>query len=639
MLAVKRDDSAVLPGMFRLAVNAEDDSEPAIRDVNGAFALLGRTEGCCCHLDHPGVARRHAYLQSLYGRIYCVDLCGSTFWGDVPKKGGWLDPQTSIRIGPYQVRLIDAIGLGGGQAELPGDFNPLDQYAGQLGPLPRIEIEFLTGLAAKPMTITRPITLVGSSARCKLRLQDKTVSSVHCSLVWLTDGLWVVDLAGKGGTRVRNKSVRCAKLADGQRFRVGAFLMRVRSSGEMAFHGGETDNGRSMVSPQFSSSPKASPEGAGDRVGELVRSDLDPSWSIDELDIGRLSSREPVQADDQAGDVDDEEGEGAAEGLKAERDPRLQQIEMRETKLGEAQQRLAAEWDRLHGDRAALASINEALAQKEKDLSEREARVAAETESLAKERDVQSGRAAELVELQQRLKGEWDKLVAARARTTEARQQLVSQREELAQLREELKRRDGASSEQESRPPENELEAANPQKSEGEAFESEAAESHEVESPRQPDQTVSNAQPPEDEGVALVAMSSEDDPADFDALEPTRHNAVFRTEREGTTLIVTPLGDAPDFHYGIVHVESNKVRRLLEGGVFENLVVDLGHAPVFSAVMINVVVSLSRIAANRGGRAVLCEATEKTRGVLQSMRLLELWPLFTTRDEALQTFR
>ena len=124
--------------------------------------------------------------------------------------------------------------------------------------------------------------------------------------------------------------------------------------------------------------------------------------------------------------------------------------------------------------------------------------------------------------------------------------------------------------------------------------------------------------------------------AAYDVLESTRHNKVFSTEPMGDTLVVIPLGDAHDFHYGDVHTESNKVRRLLEGGKFKNLVVDLGSAPIFTAVTINVVVVLSRIVSNRGGRAVLCEASEKTRGVLENMRLMELWQHFPKRAEAIR---
>ncbi len=57
---------------------------------------------------------------------------------------------------------------------------------------------------------------------------------------------------------------------------------------------------------------------------------------------------------------------------------------------------------------------------------------------------------------------------------------------------------------------------------------------------------------------------------------------------------------------------------------------------MLSAVTINVVVALSRIASNRGGRAVLCTASETTRGVLHSMKLVDVWPIFTSREEALR---
>jgi anti-sigma B factor antagonist len=125
-------------------------------------------------------------------------------------------------------------------------------------------------------------------------------------------------------------------------------------------------------------------------------------------------------------------------------------------------------------------------------------------------------------------------------------------------------------------------------------------------------------------------------PTEFDVLESVRHNKVFAANRAGATLVVTPLGDASEFHYGDVHVESNKVRRLLEGGSFRDLVVDLGETEVYSQVTFNVVVALSRIISNRGGQAVLCRASEKTRGLLQSMRLLDVWPLYDSRDDALQ---
>ena len=125
--------------------------------------------------------------------------------------------------------------------------------------------------------------------------------------------------------------------------------------------------------------------------------------------------------------------------------------------------------------------------------------------------------------------------------------------------------------------------------------------------------------------------ASNDDP-----LELTRHNKVFRTERAGSTLLVTPLGDSSQFLYSDVRTEANKVRRLLEAGAFLNLVVDFGSAACFDTIMLKVVVSLAQIVSNRGGRAALCRASEKTRADLKNMRLLDLWPLFPERSEALR---
>ncbi len=123
---------------------------------------------------------------------------------------------------------------------------------------------------------------------------------------------------------------------------------------------------------------------------------------------------------------------------------------------------------------------------------------------------------------------------------------------------------------------------------------------------------------------------------DDDPLDLTRHNKVFRTEKAGSTLVVTPLGDSSQFLYSDIRTEANKVRRLLEGGFFLNLVIDFGRAASFDSIMLNVVVSLSRIVSNRGGRAALCHTSEKTRTDLKSMRLLDLWPLFPGRSEALR---
>ncbi|HET6323946.1 MAG TPA: FHA domain-containing protein [Planctomycetaceae bacterium] len=591
MLATERDDSALLPGMFRLAVSGPDEPEPALLAVNGPIALIGREESCVCRLNHADISRRHAYLQAIYGRIFCIDL-GSrtgTHWGDAARKSGWLDPNSPIRIGPYRIQVTDSIGLGTPSTPFPENFSPLDPYAGQLGPQPRVEIEILNGLVpSAEMTITRLITLVGSSPRCKLRLQHPSVAKVDCSLLWRADGLWVVDLSGRGHSRLRGKVLRCARLENEQTLRLGRFHLKVHYlSGSMPVAPSQDAGG---VQPISRSSRKTAKEPSGQDSFDVV---LAPATGDPEPPSREIASAEPFGSsatDESRASLarDRKKLAAAREAVTA----REQALEAREAKLKEAQGRLASEWEHLHVDRAAYEALAADLTHKQEDLAARLRCLAQDSESLGRQRLEVANRAGELAEFRQRLIEEWQKL------TAEREMMFSGQHNRDAALANEP------------------VEAPNTAWS-PDAF---------------PQDDYADA-----DDLTTGADASEGPlSADFDPLETVRHNKVFLADRTGATLVVTPLGDASEFHYGDVHVESNKVRRLLEGGAFRDLVVDLGNAAVYSAVTINVVVALSRIASNRGGRAVLCRASDKTRGLLQTMRLLDVWPLFDSREDALQ---
>ncbi len=553
MLTLERDDSALLPGMFRLEITAPDDPEPTTQVVSGSFALIGRTEGCTCRLNHQEVARRHAYLQAIYGRLYCLDLGsgGGTYFGDGQRAGGWFDPDSVIRIGGYQIRLVDTLGLGAGSDGLPGDFNPLDRFANEQNQLPQVDLHVRGSGRRAHYTISRPITLVGSAAPSKLRLGDPSVSSIHCSLLWLPDGLWAVDLAGKGGTSVQGKSIRCAKIAEGEKLRVGKFTLRVSYPNAPEAH---------RRRPRLRSASSGIDSGNGGSKSLVAeRAELEALRQLLAVERQAVTEREST-------------------------------LDERESKLAEAQMRLAAEWEQYHAERAALVQYGEDLARHHEAYTAEERRQAEQAESLERQRIEIGARAEEIANTRKNLKSEWQKLEQAKAKVGQAKERLSAQRTEIAALKEDLGRR--------------KLEIV-----------------------------TSEQTPPLDlETIPPIPDVPEDA---VDALESTRHNKVFAVEQAAETLVVIPLGDAQDFHYGDVHTESNKVRRLLEGGKFKNLVVDMGSAPIFTAVTINVAVMLSRIVSNRGGRAVMCEATEKTRGVLENMKLAELWPHFATRAEAI----
>ena len=217
MVAAELEKTTLLPGGFRLAVTGPADDRPTIHTITAPFVLIGSARNSSLRLDHPEVKRRHFYLQTLLGRLCCIDLSepGEELWQDGSRAARWLEPNVVVQAGPYEIRLLDAVEAQNGSDPPPAGFSPLDRYAGQLGPLPKVKLEFFKGGTHQTSSmINRLIVLGGASAACKLRLQDPSVSSIHFSLVLAHDGLWVADLAGRKGVSVSDRRISYEKLND-----------------------------------------------------------------------------------------------------------------------------------------------------------------------------------------------------------------------------------------------------------------------------------------------------------------------------------------------------------------------------------------------------------------------------------------
>jgi len=183
--------------------------------------VIGRDPHCDLVLEHKDVCPRHAYLQLIGGRLYCVDL-GSRSGisvGGQSRRAGWVEPQQAIRIGPYRIRLVTDDG-GGFEA------GARDDVASS-----RLTLDLShRGFKASECPIAGGLSLVGSSTDCQVRLLDPGVSNMHCSLLSTPHGLWVVDLFGKGGIQVNGVPVRQTLLQPRDELRVGRSTIRIRQT-------------------------------------------------------------------------------------------------------------------------------------------------------------------------------------------------------------------------------------------------------------------------------------------------------------------------------------------------------------------------------------------------------------------------
>lgn len=202
------------PGPIRVGVGPKDGMQTEGRSFGQPFLVIGRGPGTDLTLEHWQVSRRHAYLQLLGGRYFCLDL-GSrtgTHGGDATERMGWLDEGHAIRIGPYAVR----------PEAFPATAEEPRRAPGVTWELPG------RAIGQSLWRMDQDLILVGRSPACRIRIVENDVSKFHCSLVATRLGVWVVDLLGRDGVLVNGEPVRCARLEDGDELRVGRHAIRPR---------------------------------------------------------------------------------------------------------------------------------------------------------------------------------------------------------------------------------------------------------------------------------------------------------------------------------------------------------------------------------------------------------------------------
>lgn len=116
---------------------------------------------------------------------------------------------------------------------------------------------------------------------------------------------------------------------------------------------------------------------------------------------------------------------------------------------------------------------------------------------------------------------------------------------------------------------------------------------------------------------------------------PDSHKA-FRFERDGATLVVSLQGDCLNTEESALEREIDNLHKVLDEPAMKNIVVDIGSLPFFGSIIIGAIMALCTKAISRGGKAVMCDASEGMRDVIRIMKLDSVVPYYQTRAEAMQ---
>lgn len=215
--------------ILRVAVSTPRRPKPRLVELSQPCAVVGRADGADITLDGDDVSFRHAYLQRLGDRVFCFDLSSKTgtYWRGKRRSCGWLTPRRAVHIGDYSLSILDEPA----DAEEPVSGNQpnlLESRRDGLDHAGRYVLEFFDDSLPVPIReIKHEIALVGRSSKCQIQIDDESVSRVHCALVPTVEGLLVVDLLGRGGTRVDNKRIRWSYVKTGSVLTIGRYEMSV----------------------------------------------------------------------------------------------------------------------------------------------------------------------------------------------------------------------------------------------------------------------------------------------------------------------------------------------------------------------------------------------------------------------------
>ncbi len=221
-----------------LTLECDDPGLPATASVchehRLPFVIVGRDPRSDFQLDDPVISRRHAYLQVVAGRIFCIDLDSRSQirWegADDPATKRWLEQEQFIWLGRYRIRWRGQVGSTAQDAEVldPLSTDPIDRTEADQLPEGELELPIRIGESVSSWTIGPRLSLIGRSAECQLVLTDNSISTYHASLIRTRFGIWVVDLLSREGVWVNGTRVRWAWLDDGDTLRIGRFTFVLR---------------------------------------------------------------------------------------------------------------------------------------------------------------------------------------------------------------------------------------------------------------------------------------------------------------------------------------------------------------------------------------------------------------------------
>ncbi len=111
---------------------------------------------------------------------------------------------------------------------------------------------------------------------------------------------------------------------------------------------------------------------------------------------------------------------------------------------------------------------------------------------------------------------------------------------------------------------------------------------------------------------------------------------IFHIERVGATLIVSPQRSVTSLSDDAVKLELAGLLELLDAGDVSNIVFDFGNIDYCGSSMLEAMRRMWKSLPQGKGQMVVCRVNNVLYDILHVTRFDTLWPIFPSREEALQ---
>jgi anti-anti-sigma factor len=111
---------------------------------------------------------------------------------------------------------------------------------------------------------------------------------------------------------------------------------------------------------------------------------------------------------------------------------------------------------------------------------------------------------------------------------------------------------------------------------------------------------------------------------------------LFEVERDGDTVIVTPVTNLSEVDYVRIEQEGQQIVDLFRRSRGLHLILDFHRSDYYGSTALAYFVKMWKWVSAQGGKMVLCNVSVHEREILEVTRLATVWPICPSRAEALE---